>query len=55
MDDSQTAELVDAYDVFIESLSDEISQKLNDLEDAKAASTDMVSKRSYTKRFNKMN
>ena len=55
VDDSQTAELVDAYDVFIESLSDEISQKLNDLEDAKAASTDMVSKRSYTKRFNKMN
>ena len=36
-------------------MSDEISQKLNDLEDAKAASTDMVSKRSYTKRFNKMN
>ena len=32
----------------------EISQKMDDLEDAKAISTDLATRRGYTKRYNKM-
>ena len=48
-------ELVAAYDIFIDGLMREISQKIDDLEDAKAISTDLATRRGYTKRYNKMN
>ena len=54
VDEVQLDELVSAYDTFISGLMREIHQKMEDLEDAKASSTDMVSRRSYTKRLNKM-
>ena len=54
VDAVQLDELVSAYDTFISGLMSEIHQKMEDLEDAKASSTDMVSRRSYTKRLNKM-
>ena len=54
VDEVQLDELVSAYDTFISGLMSEIHQKMEDLEDAKASSTDMVSRRSYTKRLNKM-
>ena len=54
VDEENIDELVQAYDSFISSLMVDISKKIDELEDAKAASVDMVSKRGYTKRFNKM-
>lgn len=54
VDEVQLDELVSAYDTFISGLMAEIHQKMEDLEDAKASSTDMISRRSYTKRLNKM-
>ena len=55
IDSAQIDELVSAYDIFISDLMREISQKIDDLEDAKAVSTDMATRRGYTKRYNKMN
>ena len=55
VDEIQIDELVSAYDVFIDGLMKEISQKMDDLEDAKAISTDLATRRGYTKRYNKMN
>lgn len=54
VDEENIDELVQAYDSFISNLMVNISKKIDELEDAKAASVDMVSKRGYTKRFNKM-
>lgn len=54
VDEVQLDELVSAYDQFIQGLMNEVHQKIDDLEDAKAASTDMVSRRGYKKRLNKM-
>jgi len=54
IDDVQIDELVAAYDIFIAGLMKEISQKMDDLEDAKAISTDLATRRGYTKRYNKM-
>jgi hypothetical protein len=55
IDDVQVDELVAAYDIFIDGLMKEISQKIDALEDAKAMSTDLATRRGYTKRYNKMN
>jgi hypothetical protein len=54
VDETQLDELVLAYDVFISGLLKEVYKKMEALEDAKAASTDMVSRRSYKKRLNSM-
>jgi len=54
VDEAQLDELVSAYDVFISGLLKEVYKKMEDLEDAKAASTDMVSRRGYKKRLNSM-
>ena len=54
VEEAQLDELVSAYDVFISGLLKEVYKKMEDLEDAKAASTDMVSRRGYKKRLNSM-
>jgi hypothetical protein len=54
VDESQLDELVSAYDVFISGLLKEVYRKMEALEDAKASSTDMVSRRGYRKRLNSM-
>ena len=47
-------ELVEAYNVFISAVMEEVNTKLEELEDAKASAVDIKSKRGYTKRLNKM-
>ena len=47
-------ELVQAYEVFTNSLMKEVCQKLEALEDAKASAVDIQTRRGYTKRLNKM-
>jgi len=54
VEEDDIEELVEAYNVFISTVMDEVYSKLEALEDAKASATDMNTKRGYTKRLNKM-
>ena len=47
-------ELVKAYEIFTTSLINEVDDKFEALENAKASATDMQTRRGYTKRLNKM-
>ena len=48
-------ELVTAYANFTSTIVNEIDEKMEALEDAKASATDMTTKRGYTKRLNHIN
>tara|TARA_R100000306_G_C4294088_1_gene101653 strand:- start:202 stop:564 length:363 start_codon:yes stop_codon:yes gene_type:complete len=50
----EVEELVQAYEVFTNSLMKEVCQKLEALEDAKASAVDIQTRRGYTKRLNKI-
>jgi len=47
-------EMVEAYNLFITGVVNEVHEKLEALEDAKASAVDVPTKRGYTKRLNKM-
>ena len=49
----EVSKLVEAYDSFIVTLIEAVDQKMIELEDAKASSSDRISKRGYTKRLYK--
>ena len=54
VDEDDIEEMVEAYNIFITNVMDEVHAKLEALEDAKASAVDVQTKRGYTKRLNKM-
>jgi len=54
VDVDDVEEMVEAYNLFITNVMNEVHEKLEALEDAKASAVDVQTKRGYTKRLNKM-
>jgi hypothetical protein len=54
IEEEDIEETVAAYNVFITNVMNEVREKLEALEDAKASAVDTQTKRGYTKRLNKM-
>jgi len=54
VEEDDIEELVEAYNMFIINVMEEVHAKLDALEDAKASAVDVQTRRGYTKRLNKM-